>query len=200
MHNFRVLSFFFLFTALPLSAFADRFRPGDILLAPMHCYLCKLIEIETSSTFSHLFIYIGEGSFAHSLSKVEYISLPKIKEIIDARRPMLLVRHKESFRFDPLKFKNIFERNFLGLPYDKKFIWDNFDEEGKEELYCSEFVVKLMNHAFNLQIDPIPMTYRHNYEAWENYFQGTVPEGLPGVAPSFFENNKDFKKIKYIYL
>ena len=47
------------------------------------------------------------------LAKVEYISFPKIKEIVDARRPMLLVRYKEA-PGSPSKFIHIFERNFLG--------------------------------------------------------------------------------------
>ena len=199
MHFFKFLLLPFLFSLHSLSLLADSFKPGDILLAPMNCYLCKLIEMETNSSYSHLFIFIGDGSFAHSLSKVEYISFFKIKQIVDSSRPMLLVRHNDSNEFNTSKLKNIFENSFLGLPYDKDFSWDNFDNRGREKLYCSEFVLKLMNNSFNLEMSPVPMTYDYYYEVWENYFQGGVPEGLPGVAPSFFEKNDNFRKIKYIY-
>ena len=58
---------------------------------------------------------------------------------------------------------------------------------------------KIANQVFNLQIAPTPMSYRQNYDAWENYFK-VMYQRDSQVLHRAFENNKDFIKIKYIYL
>jgi len=200
MKIIRQLTLFFFVFFTSFEGKTEILKPGDILLAPMNCYLCKLIEGETNSSFSHLFVYISNGKFAHSLSKVEYIKFNEIINIVDKKRPMLLVRHNKTKFFDPIKIKEIFETDFLNLPYDKNFLWDNRNENNQEMLYCSELVLKLLNKSFNLGLLPVPMSYDRYLEQWENYFENDVPMGLPGVAPGFFENHPDFKQIRYIYL
>lgn len=199
MRIFNVLCLFFLQGFFANSVKSESFRPGDILLAPMNCYLCKLIEGETNSDYSHLFVYIGEGRFAHALSKVEYVYLSTIKKIVDNTRPMALVRHTSSAGFDPNILRSTFETKFNNLPYDKDFLWFNKDRFGRSKLYCSEFVLKLLNESFHLNLSPIPMTYDYQPEQWDSYFQSEAPRGLPGVSPSFFETHNEFVKIKYIY-
>jgi len=199
MCNFRVL---YLVLSLFLSSRLSKaysFMPGDVLLAPMNCFLCKLIEGETGSSYSHLFVYISDGNFAHSLNNVEYISLNNIKKIVDTKRPMLLTRHKNAHDFQSNHLKRTFEESYLGLPYDKDFLWNNMNERGKEKLYCSEFVLKILNDAFKLSLLPSPMTYDYYPELWDDYFSGDTPSGLPGVTPGFFENHVDFNTVKFIY-
>lgn len=200
MRIFNVLYAILCFFLFQSSSFSKPFVAGDILLAPMKCYLCKLIEGETNSDYSHLFVFIEGSKFAHSLGKVEYIDYSEIKKIVDPSRPMLHVRHKSFRTFSSGKIKRELHLQYLGLPYDKEFLWNNFDESGNEKFYCSEFVLKLLNSSFQLGLTPLPMSYDIYPEAWRSYFGGRPPTGLPGVAPSFFENDKNFEQIKYIYL
>ena len=58
------------------SLFALDLRPGDILLQPLHCRLCNLIEAQTDSIFSHIGIVINEKSdVAEAFSKVRKVTL-----------------------------------------------------------------------------------------------------------------------------
>ena len=186
---------------LPLSSAANRpkFLPGDIILSPMSCYLCKVIEKTTNSIYSHLFIYIDNGKFAHSLSKVEYISLSEIKKIVDPSRPSLHLRHLDYNRFLGKRLERVFKLHFENLSYDPAFLWDNTDSKGRQTLYCSEFVAKLLESAFGVKLDTKPMEYNEFREFWRGYFNGSIPDGLPGMTPSFFERSGEFRLVNKIY-
>ena len=41
-----------------LEVFANEFQTGDILLQPLHCRLCDLIEEEEQSIYSHMGLVI----------------------------------------------------------------------------------------------------------------------------------------------
>ena len=176
-----------------------KFMPGDIILTPMNCYLCKVIEKTTNSIYSHLFIYLGKDKFAHSLSKVELIDLAGIKKLVDKSRPSMHLRHIDSKRFSGGHFLKVFMSYFKGLSYDKAFLWDNVDENGREKLYCSEFVAKFYAKAYNIKLDTLPMEYNEYREFWRGYFEGEIPDGLPGMTPSSFDKSEDFKIINKIH-
>ena len=172
------------------------FYPGDILLVPMKCYLCQLIEGSTNSIYSHLYIYLGKGNFAHSLGKVEKVTLDQIRNIVDSSRPSLHLRHYQWSDGWEEKLNSSFNKEFISLPYDKDFLWDNFDNSGKEKLYCSEFIVKIYEKALGIKLKIFPMDYTFGRDFWQDYFNGNIPDNLPGVSPGHFEKNSKFIKIR----
>ena len=186
---------------LPLASAANRpkFLPGDIILSPMNCYLCKVIEKTTNSIYSHLFVYIDNNKFAHALTKVENISFSEIKKMVDKSRPSVHLRHIESDRFSGKQLEKFFKNHFENLSYDPAFLWDNTDSRGRETLYCSEFVAKLLDRAFGVKLETAPMEYNEFREFWRSYFNGNIPDGLPGITPSFFERSREFRVVNKIY-
>lgn len=194
----KYVSLFALF--FPLSLWASpELKVGDILLQPLDCWSCSLIEAEEETIYSHIGIVISTNPVlvADSRRKVETQSLEKFDSITQAGQRIRVLRFQNDKIVDELakdsaKFYELFQTEFLDLPYDHQFLWNNFHESGNQKLYCSEMVAKLFQ-AF-LGIDPIVkrMHFRRNREQWERYFQGNVPDGEWGNSPADFERSHLF--------
>lgn len=179
---------------LPGLSFAEALRIGDILLQPKRCYLCRLIEEHEQSSFSHMGIVIKGGlnpQIAEALGDVHVISLEQFINQGDRSRPIKVLRLKER-AFLPLRDGIV---TWLGAEYDSDFRWDNFDEQGRERVYCSEFITKLLNVYLQNQIPTKIMNYDVNREAWWRYFGGDVPDGMPGNSPADFEKSELFTTV-----
>jgi hypothetical protein len=90
---------------------------------------------------------------------------------------------------------DIFTREFLGLPFDSRFSWNNFDEHGRELLYCSELVAKFLDHFLTTSSEVFPLTYEKNHDFWFRYFQGKIPEGEIGNSPAALSKDNRFHLI-----
>ena len=201
--------FFILFIS---SVRAESFMPGDVILLPLSCYLCKAIEIETDSPWSHVGIVLkdedkgndGRLFVAHADGKVVRESIQKFIDMsTPGKKPAFFrsrtVAHLCQNKHSCDEFsKQLFERfrsHFEGLLYDHDFLWDNVDESGNEKLYCSEFVAKLLSPFIPGGLPPRPLSYKRAPEFWLDYFKGNVPEGVPGNAPADFARSSEFKSI-----
>lgn len=179
---------------LPLIASAQALRIGDILLQPKKCYLCRMIEEHEGSPFSHMGIVIKGGrspQVAQSLGNVHVIPLEQFLAQGDLTRLLKVIRLKER-AWLPLRDGIV---TWLGADYDEDFRWDNFDEQGRERVYCSEFITKLLNPYLSNKIPTKLMNYDLNREAWWRYFGGDVPDGLPGNSPADFDKSELFTTI-----
>jgi hypothetical protein len=96
--------------------------------------------------------------------------------------------------------EKVFNRDFKGLGFDPEYRWNNFQADGSELLYCSEYITKFLNRFLSKKIIPKAMDYSNNWDYWFNYFNGDVPQGEAGNSPADFYFSKDFKKIKYLSL
>jgi len=171
-----------------------RFEVGDVILQPMRCYLCRLIEQHENSIYSHLGLVVQvspEVLVAQSLGQVRLSKLSDFLTQADATRPQLLIRLKEQVNADLLADL----LPWLGADYDHDFRWDNLGRDGREALYCSELVTKILNPYLTQKIPTKIMRYEQNHEAWERYFRGNIPEGLPGNSPGDFERSRLFEKL-----
>ena len=190
---FQVLSISFQVAAHDLKS---RVEIGDVILIPIKCYVCRAIELNTNSPYSHLGIIINEKKeVAHSLGRVKKESFVRFLSLKDSRRNLAIMRPLSLSIKDKQDLKNDFYKNYLGLPYDEQFLWNNYDDKGQEKLYCSEFITKLLNKFLIEQINTLPMDYSENIPFWSNYFNGDIPQGLPGVTPSTFFNHPSFFQI-----
>lgn len=179
---------------ISISAQARELQVGDVILQPLRCYLCRMIEQHENSIYSHMGIVVAttkEVVVAEAWGVVRKISLAEFLQKGDQSRPHLVLRPLEAGHFlleealSPL----------LGAEYDHDFRWDNLGQDGREALYCSELVTKLLNPFFTQDIPTKIMDYTENAESWSRYFRGNVPQGLPGNSPGDFERSPLFKKI-----
>lgn len=183
-------------------------RTGDVILISLNCSICPLIENETNSPFSHSALVLKKDDasiyVAQALGpKVHFIPLAKFLNMVRPGGEAKLYRSRElnamylrapkSFVHFEEEIVQNFNDFFVGLPFDPGFLWDNFDEQGAEKLYCSEFVAKLLNMSLRAPIKPLPMSFKRNWAAWERIFRSAIPEGKLGLSPAdFTRNNKLF--------
>ena len=178
---------------------APELKVGDVLLQPLDCWSCDLIEDEEQSIYSHMGVVISVRPtlVADSRRKVEVQTLKEFNSITQKGQAIRVLRFKNSKIVNELETKSeellrLFMSEFNGLEYDHDFLWDNFSPDGNQKLYCSEMVAKLFQ-AF-LGIDPIikRMHFSRNREVWERYFRGNVPVGKWGNSPADFERSDWF--------
>jgi len=183
---------------------AFELQSGDVVIQSFDCMECRLIQDETNSPYVHsgLIVKDKEGvlKVAEALGPVGLTSV----DLFFKRGTLNSVfRSKEIAELAPLAFDKfelklttVFFQDFWKLPFDSDFLWDNISEDGKDKVYCAEFVAKLLNVFFNDKIVPVPMSYKKNYELWKKIFRGKVPEGLPGLSPAYFSRSEKFIEIK----
>lgn len=168
-----------------------QFEVGDVLLQPRRCYLCSLIEQHENSIYSHMSLVVkvdDEVWVADSLTQVRIQKLSEFMGQGDLSRPHKVLRLKEVLRGDLMT--SVIP--LLGAEYDREFRWDNLGRDGREALYCSEFVAKALNVHIDNKISTKIMNYDVNRELWERYFGGDTPDGLPGNSPGDFEKSPLF--------
>lgn len=179
----------FLLVFFATSVWAE-FRVGDVILQPRRCYVCSLIEAQEQSPFSHMSVVVKVEAqkvwVADSLTQVRVQSLESFLNEGDATRAHKVFRFKEKLigrlwdSVEPL----------LGAEFDGAFLWDNLGRDGREALYCSEFVTKAINNHLKNKFPTKAMDYSVNRETWDQLFGGSAPHGLPGNSPADFEKSK----------
>ena len=180
--------------ALASSALA----PGDVLLQPLQCWSCNLIEEEESSIYSHVGIVISTTptvQVAEALGKVKSLPLETFAARTEPGQTLRVLRLRNSRLHNSNLLAETFESEFNGLSYDHQFLWDNLDPSNHEVLYCSELVAKLLERAWGVHISLKRMHFDHNPELWRRYFNGPPPAGEWGLSPADLERSTLFKTI-----
>ena len=177
------------------SAFASSsLRPGDVILQPLKCWACSLIEGEENSEFSHIGIAIeknGRIKVAEAYGEVRIVSLSTFLSKTHPEKKVKVLRLK-SQHLDPEKLLRRIEY-FEGNPYDPKFLWNNYINS-KEAIYCSELVYKVLIPQVKFEdLFPKRMLFDNNPELWDRYFRGKTPRGEIGISPEDFNRSTDFE-------
>ncbi len=188
-----------LLLSLGFNLYAQSFelKSGDILLQPLKCWGCTLIEEQENSKFSHIGIVIEMDNklwVAEALSQVRLVELANFQSRTQSDKK-ILVRRLRSLPSSPAQFTvDLVQRyyQFHGNPYDRKFRWNNFINK-REAIYCSELLYKMLKGlvAFT-DLAPKPMTFDVNPELWDRYFNGNTPRGELGISPEDFALSYDF--------
>tara|TARA_Y100000780_G_scaffold219872_1_gene226580 strand:+ start:44510 stop:45061 length:552 start_codon:yes stop_codon:yes gene_type:complete len=173
-------------------------KTGDLLLQPLSCWSCFLIEEQENTKFSHMGIYFnidGEDLVLEAYGEVkltplaDFLNRTEVGENVQVRR-----------------FKNI---NFLekelirialpmvGLSYDNEFLWFNENQKG-EKLYCSELAYKLFYKFYGEGLPLKPMSYDKNRKYWAKFFKDNIPDGKLGNSPGDFERSKLFETVGHL--
>ncbi len=177
--------------------------PGDVILLSLNCYLCKAISLTTDSPFNHSGLVTRvttDGVFvAQALGASEELSLQrflaqsprgariKVKraneliELGDKAPNALKQRSARLFRH--------FKARFIGLPFDRNFLWDNFEAGGRELMYCSELVNKTLSQILTKPLQTEILDYSRLNDFWSAYFQGPLPIGIIGNSPALLDRD-----------
>lgn len=196
---------FILLLIISNNAFSEKLKTGDLILLPLNCWVCSLIEEEENSIYSHIGVVVYENNKPFVYEAWGMVQKATLEEFISraekGEKPKY-IRSKtfsnlSSTKLNSIEFEliNIFTKKFEGLSYDRNFIWDNTDDSGKELYYCSEFVAKFLNPYLALKIEPKSMHFTRNRPYWRRYFQGKIPDNLPGLSPSDIEFHPEFIDI-----
>lgn len=188
---------------LPLGSFALELKVGDVLLQPLNCWSCSLIEAQERSIYSHMGIVVETQpvvKVAEALGTVRILSLNEFNARTEKGQRLSVRRlaDYEAVNFlqkNKLSFKLFFQNRFEGLQYDKEFLWNNVDEDGFEKLYCSEMVAKLLRGFMGIEVSTKIMKYDINRDEWILYFRGTPPDGKVGNSPTSFETSPLYYEV-----
>jgi hypothetical protein len=181
------------------TVWTSKLQVGDILLQPLHCWVCSLIEAQTSSPYSHVGVVGMQNKklvVFEAWQSVRAVSLAEYMTKTQKDSQIEVLRLNDS-TLNPAQFSRDYFELFNGASYDAKFLWDNFDSDGKESLYCSELVAKL----YILQgydISPRPMIFDVNPLYWERFFRGPAPNGQLGLAPAHFTQLAMFSSLGFL--
>ncbi len=189
-----LISIIFILGLSPALAGGPKLRVGDVLLQPMRCYLCGLIEAHEDSPFAHMGVVVRGGptpQIAESLGVVRVVSLESFLAKGDLSRAVVVRRPREDVGEDLDELLT----PWLGASYDDDFRWDNLGPDGREAFYCSELVTKLLNLRLRTPVPTKIMNYDRNRSLWERYFGGPAPDGLPGNSPGDFGRSPLFRNI-----
>lgn len=184
-------------------SYAFELKNGDVLLISFNCYECRVIESETNSKFSHSGVIIkNENHEIRVGQSLGSVALYPLEDFLKNRTPgtnVSVYRVKEFLKFNAAESAEVEERmlaifntTFKGLPFDQKYLWNNFDSKGRELLYCSEFIAKFLDHFLEESTIPFPLSYKKNEDYWLKYFKGNIPEGELGNSPASFAHDDRF--------
>lgn len=210
LHHFVSITLvFFLFSA-PLKAnelfanelFIDKHElmVGDVILISLNCMQCRYIESETGESYSHSGIVIAtrpELIVAQALGSVHQTSLQNFLKPITPKSKISIMRAKELMTFNLSKLLvNNYHAQFEGLPFDGQYLWENVDQWGREKIYCSELILKLLNTVLSKKIEPEILIYQKHFDYWKKVFNGNVPQNEWGNSPaSLFRDRENFEYI-----
>lgn len=181
----------------------EELRSGDLLLQPLDCEVCKLIEKEERTAFSHVGIVVikdGKPSVLEAYDKVEEVTLEHFLKRTKPNAAIVVLRAEKRLRCGSEKIcaRRILERfykNYDGGSYDKDYLWTNKDQNGKESQYCAELVAKLMNPFYKTALQPKPMHFSSDREAWTKNMGKTPPIQQVGLSPGDIERARGFERL-----
>lgn len=183
-------------------------RTGDVILAHLNCFVCRAIEIEENSKYSHsgLVLKLTDNApdVLESIHGVDRVSLKTFRDRVNEEEtPILVLRPENFFETNSAevsvqrarRWLKTFQEEYLGARFDSDYRWDNREELGAELYYCSEFIVKFLNRTEGLNLTPKAMHFDKLHDFWNQYFRGNIPYGEKGWSPEDFVRSPDFRVL-----
>lgn len=195
------MKYILLFLFITFNTYAlvqSELKSGDVILISLNCYECRMIESETDSKFSHsgivLFDEENKLKVGQSIGKIALFDLNIFLKNVTKGSKIAVYRSYElnNQNVSSAKMLKVFKEKYEGIIFDKNYLWNNLDQNGKELLYCSEFIAKFLDNFLEEKTIPLPMSYKKHYDYWFNYFKGHVPEGELGNSPVEFTRDSRF--------
>lgn len=125
-------------------------KNGDIVFIVNPSGQGKAIQLATKSKYTHVGIVLIENGKTMVYHAVEPVSKNTFEQFVDmsADGKCYIKRLKDQSKLTPDAITKMLTeaKSQLGIHYDLGFNWSD------DELYCSEFVWKLYNHALGIDI------------------------------------------------
>lgn len=125
-------------------------KNGDIVFIVNPSGQGKAIQLATKSKYTHVGVVLIENGKPMVYHAVEPVSKNTFDEFVSmsADGNCYIRRLKDQNKLTPAVLAKMLSeaKSLLGVHYDLGFNWSD------EELYCSEFVWKLYNHALGIDI------------------------------------------------
>ena len=188
----------------PVTQVSD-LKTGNLLLIPLNCGLCHLIEGEERTPYSHAGLVVQSGSKIEILEaweKVQRVPVDSFLNRMPKGESALVL--SLPIRISTKKLNQLFKKQFENAPYDSYFLWNNRDPNtGQEFLYCTEFIYKILRKFTRNLPQPKPMHYEYKRQEWLRYFYKlnpptSPPDQLPGLSPGDFERFDGFEPIGFL--
>jgi hypothetical protein len=174
------------------NSYALELKSGDILLQPLHCWACNLIEAQTKSEYSHIGVVTKvEDDITYVAEAFINVREVNFTEFNSKTQKGLKLKVLRPFFLNPDLSKN-FNQYFKGLPYDSAYLWND------NEIYCSELVYKLFQNLNMITPKANPMTFDKNRSLWFKYFKGSIPDGVVGISPADFDDEDMYELIGFL--
>ena len=178
-------------------------KAGDVLLQPLKCWACSLIEAEEETIYSHVGVVLAvepEIIIGEAFGTVRKISLADFNSKTEPGQMIMVLRFRndelsEDIQNAAADFMKTFDEDFSGAKYDHDFRWNNFDENGAEKFYCSELVSKLFQAFVGVETPVKRMHFQTNRDNWMTYFKGNIPDNEWGNSPGDFERSELFYQV-----
>ncbi|MBC7713151.1 MAG: hypothetical protein H7177_07415 [Rhizobacter sp.] len=200
------LSFVMAFAGSTFALTLSDLHGGDVMAISFNCYECRMIESETDSAFSHSGVVVidkdGNTKIGQSLGRLDLFSFADFSKTMTPGTKVSVFRPKEFKNLSTQKraeleknMLDVFNEKYKNAPFDTKYLWNNFNSNGVELLYCSEFIAKFLDNFLTEKTVPLPISYKKNYDYWVTYFRGIVPDGELGNSPASFSRDSRFEFI-----
>ncbi len=178
-----------------LRAESGEWRDGDLVLVALKGAAGSAISGTTGSPVSHIGLAAVHGSgrvsVVHAWGKVREDPLERFLELGTGEMAVRRVALPEVARAEVLAAA----RALLGKPYDRAYRMDN------DSYYCSELVYRaLADGPGRVPVALSPMDFTAGgpeaWEFWVRFFQGQVPQGLPGISPGDYYSDPDLETVR----
>ena len=187
----------------PFSLWALELKVGDVLLQPRSCWSCTLIEEQEGSIYSHIGMVIAVEPELKVIDALGTVKMQSFEAFDSGTEKGQKISVRRLVREDAVEFLQDHKEKFLqyyrvmfdGLKYDHDFLWNNFDENGDEKMYCSEMLTKLLQGFMGIEVGTRRMKFDKNREQWIKYFRGLPPDGKIGNSPAVFEQSHLFYEV-----
>lgn len=188
---------------ISFAASAVELKVGDILLQPLNCWSCSLIEMEENTIYSHAGIVVAvapEVLVAEALNKVRVLPLKTFHARTRPGGKLSVQRLTNEDAVDYLqanqpKLMQMYQDWFHGSDYDHDFLWNNMDANGVEKFYCTEFITKLIQGFLGIELPTKDMHFERNRDQWMRFFKGNPPDGKRGNSPGDFERAEQLYEV-----
>lgn len=198
------MKYLFILLLIPTLSWSQglKLEIGDILLQPLQCWSCGLIEQEENTKYAHsgMVVSLEPLLVAESISEAHAIPYELFRARNKKGEPLKVMRLKDKKLQTKLKrgFYQRFERDYKGIKFDPYYLWNNVDQNGRELMYCSEFISKMLEAHLEISMPIKRMQFLKNRDYWFQYFNGRIPDGEWGNSPADFEKSDLFSHVGYL--
>jgi hypothetical protein len=190
---------FYLFLIfIPLSAFAQKYRDGDIIFQSSPSRQSAAIEEATQSPYSHCGIIFYENNVAYVYEAVQPVGKRRLDEWIESGvNGEFVVKRLDTTQLSESGIKALksYALQQFGKNYDGKFNWSD------KEMYCSELVYKCYWNVLHIKLATPKPLREFNIDGpivrkiMKERYGDAIPYDEPMISPDQLVNSSLLRTV-----